>query len=118
MLKNKKHLPTYPDGWVYIYREKDRKTDFGAPRNVNVLDDMIPLVKLAFAEQSSRQQDFDFAQQQGFTLSKKVRTIKHAMVDSECKAVIGDDLYDIAHMDTTRTEAYLYLEGVRKIGNS
>lgn len=106
----------YNDGVISIYREKPRRTDFSAKQNVSVLDDMDFVVKLAFEESSRREQDIDFANQNDFTLSLKVRARYHGDVDNKCKAVIGDYLYDISYVDKTRTEMWLYLTGVRKIG--
>ncbi len=112
---SKRKFSCYNDGIVSIYREKSKRTDFAAKKNVSVLDDMDFIVKLAFEESSKREQDIDFAEQMGFSLSLKVRTRYFAGVDSKCKAVIGDYLYDVSYVDKSRTEMWLYLEGVRKI---
>ena len=48
----RKKLRTYNDGFVRIYREKERMTDFSAKRNVDTEDDMDFVVKLAFEESS------------------------------------------------------------------
>lgn len=71
--------------------------------------------KLDFAELSKRQQDQEFAEQAGFALSLKIKTRNAPGVDSKCKAVIGNMLYDISYMDKTRAELFLYLEEVRKL---
>ena len=103
------------DGVAYVYREKPRRTDFSAKKNVRELDDLDFVCKLAFEEMSKRQQDQEFANQNGFSLSMKIRTRFVANVDSKCKVVINGFLYDIADIDKTRTELYLYLEEVREI---
>lgn len=105
----------YNDGVVAIYREKPRRTDFAAKQNVSVLDDMDFIVKLAFEESSRREQDIDFAEQMGFSLTLKVRTRYFIGVDNRCKAVINGYLYDVSYVDKTRTEMWLYLEGVKKL---
>ena len=105
----------YNDGVVSIYREKPKKTDFNAKKNVSAFDDMDFVVKLAFEESSRREQDIDFAEQMGFSLTLKVRTRYFEKVDNKCKAVINGYLYDVSYVDKTRTEMWLYLEGVRKI---
>lgn len=105
----------YNDGVVYIYREKDKKTDFNAKQNAAALDDLEFVVKLAFEEMSKREQDLDFAEQSGFTLSLKVKTRFVKGVDNKCKAVIDGYLYDISYIDKSRTELYLYMEGVKPI---
>lgn len=112
---NKVKFSKYNDGIVSIYREKPRRTDFGAKQNVSALDDMDFIVKLAFEESSRREQDLDFAEQMGFSLSLKVRTRYVEGVDNKCKAVIDGYLYDVSYMDKDRREMWLYLEGVRKI---
>lgn len=109
----------FGDGVVSIYKEKDRKTDFNARRNVATLDDMEFIVKLNYAEASKRQQDLDFAEQSGFSLNYKIRTRYVRSVQSKQKAVIGNDLYDIRYIDKSAREMFLYLEYVRplEVGN-
>ncbi len=116
MQKNK--FSTYNDGVVLIYRAKERKTDFNAKRNVSTLDDMDFVCKLDFEEMSKREQDLEFAQQNGFSLSLKVKTRFVNLVDNKCKAVIDGYLYDISHLDKSRTEMFLYMEQIRKVGES
>lgn len=105
----------YNDGFVFIYREKPRRTDFAAKQNVSALDDMDFIVKLAYREASRREQDTEFANQNGFSLSLKAQTRFVNGVDSKCKAVINGYLYDISYVDKTRTEMFLFLEEVKKI---
>jgi SPP1 family predicted phage head-tail adaptor len=112
---SKTKFARYNDGVVEIYREKSRRTDFAAKENVSVFDDMDFVVKLAFEESSRREQDIDFAQQMGFSLTLKVRTRYFEKVDNKCKAVINGYLYDVSYVDKTRTEMWLYLEGVKEI---
>lgn len=115
MRQNKTEFPRYNDGVVRIYREKERRTDFSAKKNVSVLDDMSFVVKLDFEESARREQDNAFAEQMSFSLSLKVRTRRVDDVDYKCKAVINGYLYDVSYVDKTRTEMWLYLEEVRKI---
>ena len=120
MLKSKKHLPTYNDGVVSIYREKDRQTSFGAKRNVEKIEDIDLVVSLAFYECSKREEDFETAERAGFSLDVKLRThnieeLGGVAVNSECKAVIGDKLYDIGSIDRAKREMFLYLGGGRDI---
>lgn len=110
---SKTKFTTYNDGIILLYREKPRRTDFAAKQNVSELDDMNFVAKLAYSEASRREQDMDFAEQMGFSLSLKVRTRYAAGIDNKCKAVIGDYLYDVSYVDKTRTEMWLYLEGIR-----
>lgn len=106
----------YNDGVVSIYREEEgRKTDFSAKRNVQTLEDMEYIVKLAFEESSKREQDLEFADQHDFTLSLKIKTRLVKNVDNKCKAVIDGYLYDISYIDRNREEMWLYLQGVKKL---
>ena len=108
----------YNDGVVSLYREEERRSNFAAKLNVQTLDDLVFIAKLNFAEQSKRQQDIEFADQQGFSLTLKIRTRYIKGIDNKCKAVIGGYLYDISHVDATKTDLYLYLEGVGDLAGS
>lgn len=108
-------LTAFSDGVVQIFKQKDRKTDFNARRNIATLEDMEPVVKLTFSEASKRQQDLEFAEQSGFQLSMKIRTRYVKAVESKMKAVIDGYLYDISYVDKTAREMFLYLESVRKL---
>lgn len=105
----------YNDGVVHIYREKERKTDFNAKKNVDTLENMDYIGKLAYEESAKREQDLDFAEQNGFSLTMKIRTRNVKGVDNKCKAIIEDYLYDVSYIDKTRTEMFLFLEGVKPI---
>lgn len=105
----------YNDGVAHIYREKERRTDFNAKQNVSALDNMDFVVKLDYQEAAKREQDLEFAEQNGFSLTMKIKTRFVKSVDNKCKAVIDGYLYDVSHTDKTRTEMWLYLEGVKKL---
>lgn len=111
----KPNFSRYNDGMVSIYREKERRTDFNAKQNVSTLDNMNFVLKLAYEESAKREQDLEFAEQNGFSLTMKVRTRYVKGVDNKCKAVIDGYLYDVSYIDKTRTEMWLYLEGVKQI---
>lgn len=112
---NKKKFSCYNDGVVFIYRDKKNKSNFGAKENVSVLDDMDYIAKLDFEESSKREQDIEFANQNDFSLSLKIKTRLIKGVNNGCKAVIDGYLYDIKYVDKTRIEMFLYLEGVKQI---
>ena len=114
MLNNTK-FARYNDGVVFIYREKEKRSNFAAKENVSTLDDMEFIVRLDYEESSKREQDMDFAEQNGFSLSLKVRTRCLKSVDNKCKAVIDGYLYDVSYVDKNRQEMWLYLEGVKPI---
>ena len=108
-------LSKFNDGVVSIYQEIERKTDFSAKKNVSTLSDLKLLGKLDFEEMSKRNQDLEFAEQSGFSLSMKIKTRYIKEVTNKNKAVIDGYLYDIRHIDKTKLEMYLYLEGVKPI---
>ena len=112
----KVNFSTYNDGVVRIYREKERKTDFNAKQNVSALDNMTFIVRLDYQEMSKREQDLEFANQNGFSLSLKIKTRLVKGVDNKCKAIIDGYLYDVSYIDKSRTEMFLYMEGVKSIG--
>lgn len=107
----------YNDGVVSIYREKEKRSNFAAKMNVKALDDMELIAKLAFAELSKRQEDAEFAESMQFSLDYKVKTRFIKGVDNKCKAVIQGYLYDIKYIDATRTELFLYMEGIDHLTN-
>lgn len=111
----KRKLDTYNDGVVRIYRDKVNCTDFNAKRNVKTVEDMDFIARLDFAEASRREEDIEFAERSGFSLSLKIKTRAVKDVDNTCKAVIDGYLYDVQYADKTRTEMWLYLEGVRRL---
>lgn len=114
-MRKQRNFSRYNDGVVFIYREKGKRSNFAAKENVSDLDDMDFVVKLDFEESAKREQDIDFAEQMGFSLSLKIKTRYLPIVDNKCKAVIDGYLYDVSYVDKNRTEMWLYLEGVKKI---
>lgn len=114
----KNRFSRYNDGVVSVYRDKDRKTDFNAKRNAVTLDDMDFIAKLDYEEMSKREQDLEFAEKMDFSLSMKVKTRFVKAVDNKCKAVIDGYLYDISYIDKTKTEMFLYMEQIRKVGGN
>lgn len=117
-MQKKTKFSKYNDGVVRIYREKERRSDFSAKRNVLTLEDMDFVVKLDFEESAKREQDMEFAEQQDFSLSLKIKTRFVNGVDNKCKAVIDGYLYDVSYMDKNRSEMWLYLEQIRKVGEN
>ena len=111
----KRKLSTYNDGVVRIYRERPRKTEFGAKRNVSTVEDMDFVVRLDYEEASRREEDLEFAEKSGFSLTLKIKTRAVSGVDNKCKAVIDGYLYDVRYTDKTRTEMWLYMEGVKTL---
>lgn len=115
-MKNK--FSRFNDGVVSIYREKEKRSNFAAKENVSALDDLEFVAKLDFEECSKREQDLEFANQNDFSLSLKIHTRYLNGIDNHCKAVIDGYLYDIKYADKTRTDIYLYMEGVKRIASN
>ncbi|MCI2241514.1 hypothetical protein [Adlercreutzia faecimuris] len=119
MLKPRKHLPAYNDGILRVYREeRGRVTDFGAPRNVYGIADMELVARLAYRVEGCREQDFEFAERASFQLTLKVSTQRVGGIDAGCKVVIGRTLFDIGHVDPSRTELYFYLQEVGEVDDA
>lgn len=115
---NKPKFSRYNDGVVSIYREKEKRSNFAAKENVSVLNDMNFIAKLDYEESSKREQDLQFAEQMGFSLSLKIRTRYLPIVDNKCKAVINGYLYDVSYVDKNRIEMWLYMQGVKAIDSN
>lgn len=111
----KRKLSTYNDGVVLVYRAKEKKTDFNAKRNVSAVEDMDFICRLDYEEASRREEDMEFAEKSGFSLTLKIKTRAVPGVDNKCKAVIDGHLYDVRFIDKSRTEMWLYMEGVRRL---
>ena len=114
MLKKNK-FPIYNDGVILICREKEKKSSFNAKLNSTSMDDVDVIYKLDFQEMSKRQEDIEFAHSLSFSLDLKIKTRYVKGIDNKCKAVYDNRLYDIKHIDPTRTELFLYLQGGRRI---
>lgn len=115
MLPQKKELPTYPDGVLGAYKARPRKTDFGARRNVEKRSDMEFVGSVCYNVQAIREQDYEFARREDFTLSLKVKCPRFDLVKTDCLVLIGSALYDVSRMDKTAREMFLYLEEVGEI---
>ena len=112
---NKRKFDTFNDGTILIYRDKDKRTEFGAKKNVSTLDDMNYIARFDYEECSKREQDLSFAEQNSRTLSLKVKIRYAPGIDSKCKAVIDNYLYDVWCADKAENKLYLYMEGVKPI---
>lgn len=110
-------ISNYNDGYISIYDEIPNKTDFNARKNIKSLDNLVFIMKLAYEECSKRQQDMQFAESNGKTLSLKLKTRYVCKVNTAHKVVLINTLYDIITIDYDRKkqEMYFYLEKVRDI---
>lgn len=107
----------FNDGYIRVYKEKNKESDFGARKNIKSIDDLEFIVKLAYKECNKRQQDLDFAVARNRSLSLKIKTRFYRDISNYDKVIIKNVLYDIVYFDIDREkqEIYFYLEEVRKI---
>lgn len=107
-------MESYNDGVVHLCEDIDTRTSFGAKENEKKLH---WICKLNFKEMSQRQKDLEFAQQQEFSLSMKVKTVYCGLVkrNKKYKAVIGRSLYDVSYFDVTKQNLFFYLEYIREV---
>lgn len=115
----KSKIRNYNDGFIKVYEETPIKTDFGAKTNIKSRDNLKFIVKLAYQECSKREQDLQFAENNGRSLTIKVKTRLYKGLTSENKMVLNNVLYDIIYIDEDRVnkEMYFYCEKVRVIDN-
>lgn len=113
----KSRFSRYNDGMLYVCEQRQQDTDFSAVKNARSMKDLNKILKLAYEEKSKRDEDIQFAESIGRSLSMKVKTRSNEKVDSTKKITIGDKLYSIINIDHDRTakEMYLYLEEERTI---
>lgn len=111
MLKSKRPLPSYPDGIVEIRRDSRLSSTFGARLNSFDLAEMPLVCTMAYSLASMRDQDLELAQRLNFTLTLKIKCQRFEDVATDCVAVVENALYSIAHIDYSRREMFIYLEG-------
>lgn len=107
----------YNDGVCFTAKEKTQATDFNARRNGREKTDYEAVTRLMFSQQSKREQDLEFAESLGRSLSLKIKTPFVQGVTSDQKIIIGNTVYDIINLDVDRKnrEIYFYLEEVRTL---
>ena len=112
---SKSEFSRYNDGVVFLYKEKSKYSSFSAKENAKAVDDLELFAKLDYEQASKRQQDIEFAEQMGFSLSLKVKTRYIKGVNNKLKAVVENHLYDVSYVDDDRKDMWLYLQGVREL---
>lgn len=109
----------YNDGIAVLCRDAAGESSFGGRINPATAEDLPVLARLCFGECACRGEDLTFAQQQGFSLARKVRTPlpQGVQVDTGCYCLIGSTLYKVSRVDFNRPrrQMYLYLEEVGPI---
>lgn len=111
------HPKAYNSGVCVICREKTAPTSFAARRSPAAAAELEEVCIMAFAEQSRRAEDREYAQQMGYSLDRKISTRRPGSirVDTQCSVQIGDTLYHVGAVDYTDTELYLQLAEVRRL---
>ena len=112
-----RRISQFNDGFIKVYQSNEKVSRFGAKENVKSADDLTFIVKLAYEEQYRRQQDLEFAEASGRTLSIKVKTRYYKEVQTDHKVVIDNVMYDIIDVDIDRfnQEMFIYLEYVKEV---
>ncbi|MGM9534896.1 MAG: phage head closure protein [Intestinibacter sp.] len=115
-MKNRR-ISNFIDGFIRVYQSNEEYSSFGAKRNAKTVDDLTFIVKLAYEETYKRQQDLDFAEASGRTLSLKVKTRYYKGIQTDYKVIIDGCLYDIIDLDIDRynQEMFFYLEYVKEV---
>ena len=115
----KAKFQVFNDGVLWICEQVRQESSFGAVKNAVEGDDITKLIKMDYAEMSARDQDLQYAESIGRTLSLKVRCRLKDGVKKTHLVMIGDMLYSIVKLDYDRTNGlmFLYLEEVRRLTN-
>lgn len=102
---------SYNDGVCTICREINDRSSFSARISPTTIDDLEVICKMAFADNSIRLEDADYANKISIRLDRKisVRRPGGIKIDTECSVLIGRMLYHIGYIDPTSTELYLSL---------
>lgn len=112
-----RRMSNFSDGFIRVYKSNEKVSSFGAKQNVKNANDLTLVIKLAYEETYKRQQDLDFAEASGRTLSLKVKTRYYKGIQTDYKVIIDGCLYDIIDLDIDRynQEMYFYLEYVKEV---
>lgn len=105
-------IENYTDGWAYFYSKKEKEK-----RNVETLEDLTFLEKMAFSEKSARNEDLLFADSNGHSLNKKIKVSFVQFIKEKQYVKIENVLYFIYKLDYDKQnhEIYLYLESMREL---
>lgn len=117
MKRKNSRFSTFNDGMLYVCKPESERTSFNAVKNPTHKTDITKIEKLAFCEMSKREEDMDFAESQGRTLTAKVKTRLRKNVSKLNQILIDKTLYSIIKIDKDRAreEMYIYLEEVREL---
>ena len=65
----KSRFSRYNDGMLYVCEQRQQDTDFSTVKNVRNMKDLNKILKLAYEEKSKRDEDIQFAESIGRSLS-------------------------------------------------
>lgn len=108
-MKSSKNMNNFLDGFLYIYRDKEKYNNFGAKMNAFSLKDKNLLYKLGYTETFKRYQDYELANASNSDLTLKVKTHLVKGVLSTDKVVINNVIYSIIYLDEDRIHKLLYI---------
>lgn len=112
MLKPK--LDVYADGVVAIMAETPSRSTVGLDfTSISGLD---RVRSMAFCQMSRRAEDMKLADDDGFSLTLKLKTRHAADVTPEHLALVGTSLFEVGHVDDDRAHDFLYLSQLRSDG--
>lgn len=117
MKKMNPRFPAFTDGVLRVCEETKAPSSFNAARNPRDVEELRVLVKLPYKTMSCREQDMEFAEAMGRSLSLKVQVADCPIVQTKHSVLIGKTLYSIIRSDRDKANKtlYLYLEEVRKL---
>lgn len=105
-------IEDYTDGWANFYNRKDKGN-----RNIENIEDLIFLQKMAFKEKNARSEDVLFADSNGHSLNKKIKVMNVKFIKERQYVKIENVIYYLYRVDLDRqnNELYLYLESLREL---
>lgn len=119
MLKPRRHLPTYPDGVMEVYRKPSGSSSRSACALPDSTEGLDKACTLCYSVEAMRERDIDFARQLGVEETLKLRCPACEFIDSKMLAVIEDCIYNITRIDPSgKREMFVYLGGGASIGGA
>lgn len=110
------------DGYAVFYKENpNKKIDFSTKaENISKISNAEKIVELAFAEETRRDQDYEFAKANDRSLNLKIRTLFKEGITTKDVVVIRGVLYSIIKLDYATKDGvmYFYLEEDRELVES
>lgn len=119
MLKPRRHLPTYPDGVMEVYRKPPAGSSRAASALPDGTDGLEKVCSLCYSVETMRERDIEFAQQLGVEETLKLRCPLCEFVSPKQLVVIEGCIYNITRIDPSgKRELFVYLGGGVCIGGA